>query len=38
MATNVYVLSYVRPCQGTWAGMFIGVYSSLEQVEQAIER
>jgi hypothetical protein len=34
---HVYLLSYVYPYpNGTWAGMFIGVYSSLEQAEQAV--
>jgi len=36
--THVFVLSYARPYKETWAGMFVGVYSSLEQAERAIER
>jgi hypothetical protein len=36
---HVFVLSYARPMSdGPWAGMFIGVYSSLEKVEAAKER
>ncbi|MBI3409220.1 MAG: hypothetical protein HY040_12810 [Planctomycetes bacterium] len=38
MPTHDYVLSYNRPYKETWTGAFIGVYSSLEQVENAIER
>jgi hypothetical protein len=34
-----FVLSYMRPMvDGTWAGMFVGVYSSLEKVEAAMAR
>jgi hypothetical protein len=36
--TNVYILGYMRPYKETWAGMFVGVYSSLEEAERAIER
>ena len=33
---NAYVLSYMRlTSEGTWAGMFIGVYSSLANAETA---
>jgi hypothetical protein len=36
---NVFVLSCARPLSdGQWAGMFIGVYSSVEKVELAKER
>jgi hypothetical protein len=36
LSMNVFVLSYLRPLpDGPWAGMFIGVYSSLEKVEAA---
>lgn len=35
----VYVLSYMRPTNDNcWAGMFVGVYSSLESVEHAKAR
>jgi hypothetical protein len=36
----VYSLSYMRPLpdSGHWAGMFVGVYSSIRQVEAAKER
>jgi hypothetical protein len=38
MIKNVFVLSYARPTSGNrWAGMFIGVYSSLEKAEAAKE-
>lgn len=33
---RAFVLSYLRPtAEGTWAGMFVGVYSSLAMVEAA---
>jgi len=36
---HVYILSYVRPrADGTWTGMSIGVYSSLDEVEKAKDR
>jgi hypothetical protein len=35
---TVYVLSHIRPYKDTWTGTFIGVYSSLENVEKAIDR
>jgi hypothetical protein len=36
---HVYVLSYLRQYpDGQWTGTFVGVYSSLEQVEHAKKR
>ena len=41
---HVYTLSYMRPLPeghglaGTWVGMFVGVYSSIRQVEASQER
>jgi hypothetical protein len=37
---HVFVLSYARPLpdSGPWAGMFIGVYSTLQTAESARQR
>jgi len=36
---HVFTLSYMRPTpDGNWEGQFIGVYSSMEQVERAQQR
>jgi hypothetical protein len=36
---DIFTLSYVRPRpDGVWTGIFIGVYSSLKQVELAKSR
>ncbi len=39
MSMHAFVLSYMRPtAEGHFAGMFIGVYSSLKEVESAMAR
>lgn len=37
-AKHVYLLSYLQYQDGKWTGEFVGVYSSLEEVEAAKNR